>query len=428
MDLKNINVAIDQIAAEKNLDKEIVVQAVKDSLASAYKKEYRQKGEMIRCEFDTVSGEMQFWQIKNVVEPSMLKTEEEIAAEENGGEENDIENLKIKFNPDRHILLEEAKQYEPDVTVGETIAFNLPPADEGFSRIAAQTAKQVILQKLHEAEKESVLSNFKGLEETLISGVIQRIEGSNIYIDLGKATGILFAKEAIPHEKLRVGQRKKFMILNIEDRMQGPSVLLTRLGNKFITLLFESEVPEIKEGLVIIKSLAREPGERTKLAVTANEGGIDPIGACVGQKGTRIATVIEELGGEKIDIIEYSEEPGKYVAQALNPAEVKEFEILPNEREVRVYVPQDQISLAIGRGGQNVRLAAKLTGWRIDVRSLTTPDQEINGGQSNNEEGGEESEAKEKLAKPVEPTTNIEEGEVKEKSEEPTEGPATLAE
>ena len=241
------------------------------------------------------------------------------------------------------------------------------------------------MQKLHEAEKESVLSNFKGLEETLISGVIQRIEGSNIYIDLGKATGILFAKEAIPHEKLRVGQRKKFMIMAIEDRMQGPSVLLTRLGNKFISLLFESEVPEIKENLVTIKSLAREPGERTKLAVTANEGGIDPIGACVGQKGTRIATIIEELGGEKIDIIEYSEEPGKYVAQALNPAEVKEFEILPNEREVRVYVPQDQISLAIGRGGQNVRLAAKLTGWRIDVRSLATPDQTITGGQSEEE-------------------------------------------
>ncbi|HPR91228.1 MAG TPA: transcription termination factor NusA, partial [Candidatus Paceibacterota bacterium] len=382
MDLKNINVAIDQIAAEKNLDKEVVIQAVKDSLASAYKKEYRQKGETIRCEFDTVSGEMQFWQIKNVVEPSMLKSAEEIAKEESGEVIADADDLKIRFNPDRHILLEEAKQYEPNVKVGETIAFSLPPAEEGFSRIAAQTAKQVILQKLHEAEKESVLSNFKGLEETLISGVIQRIEGSNIYIDLGKATGILFAKEAIPHEKLRVGQRKKFMIMAIEDRIQGPSVLLTRLGNKFISLLFESEVPEIKENLVTIKSLAREPGERTKLAVTANEGGIDPIGACVGQKGTRIATIIEELGGEKIDIIEYSEEPGKYVAQALSPAEVKEFEILPNEREVRVYVPQDQISLAIGRGGQNVRLAAKLTGWRIDVRSLATPDQTITGGQS----------------------------------------------
>lgn len=382
MDLKNINVAIDQIAAEKNLDKEVVIQAVKDSLASAYKKEYRQKGETIRCEFDTVSGEMQFWQIKNVVEPSMLKSAEEIAKEESGEVIADADDLKIRFNPDRHILLEEAKQYEPNVKVGETIAFSLPPAEEGFSRIAAQTAKQVILQKLHEAEKESVLSNFKGLEETLISGVIQRIEGSNIYIDLGKATGILFAKEAIPHEKLRVGQRKKFMIMAIEDRIQGPSVLLTRLGNKFISLLFESEVPEIKENLVTIKSLAREPGERTKLAVMANEGGIDPIGACVGQKGTRIATIIEELGGEKIDIIEYSEEPGKYVAQALSPAEVKEFEILPNEREVRVYVPQDQISLAIGRGGQNVRLAAKLTGWRIDVRSLATPDQTITGGQS----------------------------------------------
>ncbi len=385
MDLKNINVAIDQIAAEKNLDKEIVIQTVKDSLASAYKKEYRQKGETIRCEFDIVTGEMQFWQIKNVVEPSMLKSEEEIAKEESGEITPDIDDLKIKFNPDRHILIEEARQYEPNVNIGETIAFSLPPADEGFSRIAAQTAKQVILQKLHEAEKESVLSNFKGLEETLISGVIQRIEGSNIYIDLGKATGILFAKEAIPHEKLRVGQRKKFMIMTIEDRLQGPSVLLTRLGNKFISLLFESEVPEIKEGLVTIKSMAREAGERTKLAVAANEGGIDPIGSCVGQKGTRIATIIEELGGEKIDIIEYSEEPGKYVAQALNPAEVKEFEILPNEREVRAYVPQDQISLAIGRGGQNVRLAAKLTGWRIDVRSLTTPDQTINGGQSEEE-------------------------------------------
>jgi N utilization substance protein A len=411
MDLKNINVAIDQIAAEKNLDKDIVVQAVKDSLASAYKKEYRQKGETIRCEFDTVSGEMQFWQIKNVVEPSMLKSEEEVAQEESGEIVADIDDLKIKFNPDRHILLEEAKQYEPNVKVGETIAFSLPPVEEAFSRIAAQTAKQVILQKLHEAEKESVLSNFKGLEETLISGVIQRIEGSNIYIDLGKATGILFAKEAIPHEKLRVGQRKKFMIMTIEDRMQGPSVLLTRLGNKFITLLFESEVPEIKENLVTIKSLAREPGERTKLAVTANEGGIDPIGACVGQKGTRIATIIEELGGEKIDIIEYSEEPGKYVAQALNPAEVKEFEILPNEREVRVYVPQDQISLAIGRGGQNVRLAAKLTGWRIDVRSLTTPDQVVNGGQSEediaNEKHSEESEEKPEVKKEVIESENV---------------------
>jgi N utilization substance protein A len=411
MDLKNINVAIDQIAAEKNLDKDIVVQAVKDSLASAYKKEYRQKGETIRCEFDTVSGEMQFWQIKNVVEPSMLKSEEEVAQEESGEIVPDVDDLKIKFNPDRHILLEEAKQYEPNVKVGETIAFSLPPVEEGFSRIAAQTAKQVILQKLHEAEKESVLSNFKGLEETLISGVIQRIEGSNIYIDLGKATGILFAKEAIPHEKLRVGQRKKFMIMTIEDRMQGPSVLLTRLGNKFITLLFESEVPEIKENLVTIKSLAREPGERTKLAVTANEGGIDPIGACVGQKGTRIATIIEELGGEKIDIIEYSEEPGKYVAQALNPAEVKEFEILPNEREVRVYVPQDQISLAIGRGGQNVRLAAKLTGWRIDVRSLTTPDQIVNGGQSEedvaNEVPSEEPEGKPEVKEEISESENV---------------------
>lgn len=395
MDLKNINIAIDQIAAEKNLDKEVVLQAVKDSLASAYKKEYRQKGETIRCEFDTVTGEMQFWQMKNVVEPSMLKSEEEIAKEESGEVAVDADDLKIKFNPDRHILLEEARQYEPNIKVGETIAFSLPPAEEGFSRIAAQTAKQVILQKLHEAEKESVLSNFKGLEETLISGVIQRIEGSNIYVDLGKATGILFAKEAIPHEKLRVGQRKKFMIMAIEDRAQGPSVLLTRLGNKFISLLFESEVPEIKENLVTIKSLAREPGERTKIAVAANEGGIDPIGACVGQKGTRIATIIEELGGEKIDIIEYSEEPGKYVAQALNPAEVKEFEILPNEREVRVYVPQDQISLAIGRGGQNVRLAARLTGWRIDVRSLTTPDQAITGGHS--EEEADATEGKEEV-------------------------------
>ena len=252
-----------------------------------------------------------------------------------------------------------------------------------FSRIAAQTAKQVILQKLKELEKETILSEFKEKEGMVISGIIQRIERRNIYIDLGRTFGVLYANEGIPGEHYQIGERKKFYVLRLEEKGRGPTILLSRCHPKFVSHLFEMEVPEISEGVVEIKSIAREPGNRTKIAVDSKDENVDPVGACVGQKGTRVTTIIDELNGEKIDIIPYSEEPTKYVASALGPAKIKEAEIISEKREVRVFVPPDQISLAIGKNGQNVRLAAKLTGWKIDIRSALAPEETIEGGTAN---------------------------------------------
>lgn len=390
-DLKNFSSAITQIAEEKGIAKEKIIETIEQAIAAAYKKEYRKKNEIIRAKMDTETGEVKFWQVKIVVEPGMLKEEEAVESETVPEREEFNQAFlkeevlsakegekKIRFNADRHILLEEAQEIKPEVLVGEEVIFPLE-SHEDFGRIAAQTAKQVILQRLREAEREAVLSEYKDKEGEIISGIVQRIENRNVFINLGRAQGVMFYNESIPGERYRIGERMKFYILAVQEDNRGTMIILSRSHPKFISKLFELEVPEIASGTVKVMSIAREAGFRTKIAVHSTIDGIDPIGSCVGQKGTRVMAVLSEIGQEKIDIIKWSEDAEKFVAQSLSPAKASRVEIKPR-REVRVFVPEDQLSLAIGRGGQNVRLAAKLTGWKIDVRSESAPEKMIEGG------------------------------------------------
>jgi len=381
IDLKLLNPLIRQISEERGLPEEKIFEAVETALAAAYKKEYGKKPQIVRAKIDPQTGEAKFWQVKIVVDQSEILNpeEEENLKTENNEETENGEIKKIKFNPEKHILLEDAQAINPKIKVGEELISSLE-IKEDFSRIAAQTAKQVILQKLHELEKDNILLEFKEKEGKVVSGIIQRIEKRVIYVDLGKTFGVLFPNEGIPGEHYKIGERKKFYVLRLEDKGRGPVIILSRAHPKFVSKLFEMEVPEISEGVVEIKSISREPGNRTKIAVSSKEENIDPVGSCVGQKGTRVATIIDELNGERIDIIPYYEEPAKYVAASLGPAKVKETEVIPERREVRVFIPPEQISLAIGKNGQNVRLAAKLTGWKIDIRSAIAPEETVAGG------------------------------------------------
>ena len=312
-------------------------------------------------------------------------TEEEQTAEEEEKKTNyekrelpEEEEALPRYNPQRHIFLEEARAIKKDAQVGEEIIFPLPMHAE-FGRIAAQTAKQVVLQGLRDAERSSVREEFAGKEGTVMSGIIQRFERGNVYVDVGRAVGIMFHNESIPGEHYRVGERMRFYVLAVQDDPRRPGIILSRAHPKFVEKLFEMEVPEITEGIVEVKSIAREAGNRTKIAVGTKVEGVDPVGSAVGQRGTRVMAVTNELGNEKIDIIEWSEDMAEYIGHSLSPAQVKLVEIMPR-REARALVPEDQLSLAIGKGGQNVRLAAKLTGWKIDVRSQSNPDQVQEGG------------------------------------------------
>jgi len=369
MDLKNLNRAIEQIAEEKGIDKRRILEVVESSIAAAYKKEYAKRGEIIKAKLDSKTGEVKFWKIKNVVDESTVIFDEEKRKEK----KEEGEEVLPLYNPERHILLEEAKEIKSDAQVGEDLEFPLEERED-FGRIAAQAAKQVILQKIREAEKESVIKEYQGKEGEIISGIIQRIERGNIFVDLGRATGVMFFNETIPGEYYRINERMKFYLLAVQEEERMPGLILSRSHPKFISKLFELEVPEIHDKTVEIKSIAREAGNRTKIAVASSVEGVDPVGACVGQRGMRVVSVTNELGNEKIDIIEWSEDPAKFVGSSLSPAKVKGVDVLPR-REAKVFVPEDQLSLAIGKGGQNVRLAAKLTGWKIDVRSLSRPDE-----------------------------------------------------
>ena len=384
MDIKNFQRALAQIAEERGISTEKVIETIEAAIATAYKKDYGQKGQKIKAKFNPVSGEADFWQVKLVVDQSMLYTEEEIEkmSVSSGKEEyKDGEEIKkYVFNPEKHIMIDEAKKDHPKIKLGEEIEIPLE-AKKDYGRIAAQTAKQVILQKIREAEKETISTEYKSKEGEIISGIVQRVEGQIIFIDIGKTLGILNKEEQIPGEFYRPGQRLKLYILKVEDSPKGSVVLLSRAYPKLISRLFELEVPEVSAETVIIKSIAREPGFRTKIAVVSNEEGVDPIGAMVGQRGTRIMAVINELGGEKIDVIQYEETPEKYITNALAPAKIVDVKFEDKNTAV-VMVPEDQLSLAIGKDGRNVRLAANLTGWKIDIK--TSED-----GESGNEEPAE---------------------------------------
>ena len=378
MDLKQLASALGQISEEKGISQEKIIETIEMALAAAYKKEYGEKGQIIRAKFNPKTGDIKFFQIKIVVDESMLKPEEEendetepSFAEAMGGKEGE---KKIRFNEERHIMIDEAKKISAkggkDAASGDELEFVLETRED-FGRIAAQTAKQVIIQRIREAEREAVWNEYKDKEGELVSGIIQRVETHNTFIDLGKTIAIFPKEEQVFSEKYYIGTRMKFYILSVNSDPKGPGIVLSRSHPKMISRLFELEVPEIGAGTVEIKSIAREAGNRTKIAVASNEEGVDPVGSCVGQKGTRVAAVISELSGEKIDIIEWSEDPEIFVANAMSPAKVTKIEMMPRRHTAKVYVPENQLSLAIGKAGQNVRLAAKLTGWKIDVAGAT---------------------------------------------------------
>lgn len=362
LDLRDVKAAIKQLTSEKGFPETKIWEIIELAIARAYKKEHAKKSEIIRSKIDQDDGSIKFYKVMIVVEPSMLR-EEEIEGEVDYDDDDnyDLTDKKIRFNPDKHMLLEEAKKDHKKIKVLDEIMLPLE-ADETFTRIAAQSAKQTIIQEIRELEKTLALDEFKDKENELVSGTIQRIENNNIFVNLGKAVGLLPAKEALPQENFRIGDRKKFLALGMKESNGTLMVLLSRTHPTFIDKLLTMEVPELQEGTVQIMAIAREPGFRTKLAVKSNSSDVDPVGACIGPKGVRINALIEEIPNEKIDIVEYSDEPAKFVGNALSPVAIDEAEVIADTREIKVYVDPNLLSAAIGKSGQNVRLASKLTG------------------------------------------------------------------
>jgi len=370
LDLKVINSVLLQLEEERGIPREKVVEAMEMALATAYKKEYGQKAQVIKAKFDINTGKAEFVQTKTVVDQSTvvfdLNNEEEKTFRNEAGEEVE----KDIFNTERHILLSDAKLIKKDARLGEEVVFPLESKDD-YGRIASQTAKQVIIQKIREAEKTAVLKEYGAQEGSVVTGTVQRMERGNIFVDMGRATGMFSYEDQIPGERFGQGERIRAYLYRVEESPRGIFLRLSRSHPEFLTALFELEVPEISGGTVLIKGVAREAGSRSKIAVASNDSHIDPVGSMVGQRGVRGTTVMSELGGEKIDIIEWSADEKKFIEDALSPAKILSVELDGAEKKAVVKVSEDQQSLAIGKGGQNVRLAAKLTGWKIDIQSDT---------------------------------------------------------
>jgi N utilization substance protein A len=369
-DLKVIHSVLDQMEEERGVPRDKMLEAIELALATAYKKEYGKKGQIIRARFNNDTGTVEFYQVKIVVDESSVIMPD---ADAETGETSfpaqnvaDEDTLKVRYNPEHHILIADAQRIKKDAKIDDEIVFPLEKK-ENFGRIAAQTAKQVIIQKIREAEKVSVLSEYGKKEGEIVSGIVQRTERGALFIDMGKAIGIIPYEEQIPGERFKQGERIRAYLISVEETPRGVTLRLSRAHPQFVSLLFKTEAPEVASGTVEIKSIAREAGQRTKVAAASKDPHIDPIGSLVGQRGVRVATVISELGGEKIDVVEWSEDPATYVGEAIKPARAISIVINNAEHRATVEVSADQQSLAIGRGGQNVRLAAKLTGWNIDI-------------------------------------------------------------
>lgn len=331
--------ALDEIEKDKGISKDILLEAIKTALLSAFKKDFGSK-ENVRVEITEETGEVKlFSRLKIVEEP----------------ENNNFE-----------ISLKEAQKKDSSYEVGDIIEIEATPAN--FGRIAAQTAKQVVMQRIREAERDVIYDHYKEKEGEVITGTVQRFHNDNIFINMGKTEALLPASEQMPGETYDRGKRVKLYIVEVSSTTKGPHILVSRTHPYLLKRLFEVEVPEIFDGVVEIKAIAREAGHRSKIAVSSSNKNVDPVGACVGPKGMRVQAVVDQLNGEKIDIIEWSEAPIKLVANALNPAEVIEVNISEQEKEAEVIVPDFQLSLAIGKEGQNARLAAKLTGWKVDIK------------------------------------------------------------
>lgn len=373
--LNNLVETIDEICREKGLSKESVLEAIEKALATAYRKDFGVKNQNIQVKLDLVSGQMEIFDLKTVVEdlPEEVEVEEDDQDDNRRNKYNKYEEEKIeddgkrRFNPKKEITISEAKTTKKKVKIGDEIRTDLAvPSD--FGRVAAQSAKQVIIQKLREAERGVLLEEYRGKQDQILSGIIQRKEHGNLLIDLGKITALVPFNEQVEGEDYQSGQRIKIYIVEVRETNRGPEIIASRSHPNFLREIFKSEIPEVANGIVEIKAIAREAGARSKVAVMTNEKGVDPIGTCIGQRGSRIQTIIAEIGGEKIDIIEYSDSPAKFIVSALSPAKIASIKIVDEENKIaRVKVKPDQLSLAIGRSGQNVRLAARLTGWRIEV-------------------------------------------------------------
>jgi len=407
IDLKTMGAVLGEFE-DRGITRATMVEAIESAMATAYKREYGKRGQVVRAKLDLNTGTITFEQVKTVVDETTVRfptPDEEITSEHShhhsyhGEEEHLAEGELPRFDSEKHILLTDAKLMKRGAVVGEEIIFPLEPQDD-FGRIAAQTAKQVIIQRIREAEKISVLEEYGKKEGDIVTGSVQRIERGTIFVDLGKATGIIPYEEQIPGERYRQGERIRAYLYSVEESPRGVHLRLSRAHPDFIEKLFAIEAPEIANGTVMIKAVAREPGSRSKIAVYSSDEHIDPVGSCVGQRGVRVSTVMSELGGEKIDIIEWSEDQEKFIEEALSPARISGIEIKEDEKTARVDVAEDQLSLAIGKGGQNVRLAAKLTGWRIDIKGIEGENTDENDG--NTEDVARDIKVKDE--KPVEET------------------------
>ena len=368
----SLSVAIKQVCEEKNLSMEAVIGAIEAALAAAYRKEFGTKNQNIKVVFNADNGQTAVFDVKIVAEDVDLEEQEkqleDLRQRKEDGEEINEEELIKKFNPRTDIMLSEALEIGSDYKIGDIIETKLEVPEE-YGRMAAQTAKQVIIQRLREAERDHIFNEYKDKEGELILGTIQRKEGRKYIVDLGQANGILLPDEQIRNEGYNIGTRLSFYIVEVRMGNKGPEIVLSRTHPDIVRELFATEVPEIAAGTVEIKGIAREAGNRSKIAVFATEDNIDPVGSCVGQKGARVQTVINELGGEKIDIIEWNEDIKTFITNSLSPAEISDIDTNEDDGTASVKVAEDQLSLAIGRSGQNARLAAKLTGWKIDIVS-----------------------------------------------------------
>jgi len=388
-DLKVINSVIDQMGEERGISRDKMLDAIGQSLATAYKKEYGKRGQIVRAHFDIATGATEFEQVKIVVDETMVRMDEPVTEEEEKPEgrgerrrEKEEElvipvvaegEARVRFDPEKHILIDDARYIKKDVALGEELIFPLEQKED-FGRIAAQTAKQVIIQKIREAEKEAALAEFGQKSGDIIMGHVQRFERGNLYVDLGRVTGVMPYDEQIPGERYRTGERLRALLVAVDETPRGIFIKLSRSHPDFLEKLFAIEAPELQNGAVVVKAIAREAGSRSKIAVHSTDSHIDPVGSLVGQRGVRVSTVMSELGGEKIDIIEWSENKKSFIEDALSPARVLSVELGEENADghtlAKVTVAADQQSLAIGRGGQNVRLAAKLTGTKIDIVSV----------------------------------------------------------
>ncbi len=404
--------AIKQISDEKNIPFEVVISTIEAALAAAYNKDFgNKKTQNVKVTFDGETGNFDVFDVKTVVEDQAIPTEEEVlamqAAEEQAerdrksknraaaraerndetiianvapGEivasaEPDADQIK-KFNPRTEIMYSDARVLKSGVEVGQEIRTQLD-VPSAFGRMAAMTAKQVVLQNLREAERAQIFAEFKGREHELINATIQRHDGKMVFVDLGRSTGVMPPEEQVPTERYEPGARTKVYVTDVRLGSRGPEIIVSRAHREIIRKLFQSEIPEVAAGTVLIHAIAREAGNRSKVAVSSTQENIDPIGSCIGQRGTRIQTIITELGNEKVDIIQYDTDPATFIGNALSPAKVSKISLDEASKTADVMVNADQLSLAIGKGGQNVRLASRLSGWKINIREYVPAPGEV---------------------------------------------------